>query len=355
MNMHSDFHMAQGERETSYVNNSRLQRKSLFETKQVLEKALREVCAAVHPKSLVVSDLGCSSGENTLIFISEVINAMRGLPLELQFFLNDLPGNDFNYIFQSLEQFMRSIIADHKEETLPLFYVAGLPGSYYTRLFPCQSVHLFHSSYSLHWLSQLPDGLEGNEGNIHITNTTPLSVVERYLKQFQKDVMLFLQLRNEELVLGGQMVLTFLGRKDDNVYNGSLNYLYDLLAQSLWSLVGKGLVEEDKVNSFNIYHFTGLKAVIKQSGQFDINQIKMFESNWDPYDDDLDDGVVQVNIKSGVNVARCIRAVTETLIASHFGEPVLDALFNEYACKVAEHLEWNKPKYSIIVLSLRKI
>ncbi|TVT99284.1 hypothetical protein EJB05_55359, partial [Eragrostis curvula] len=153
------------------------------------------------------------------------------------------------------------------------------------------------------------------------------------------------------------MVLTFSGRKDDNDYHGNLNHLNELLAQSLWSLVDKGLVEKDKVNSFNLPLYGAsvneVKEVIKQSRLFDINQIKLFDSNWDPYDD-LDDDVVQDNIRSGVNIARCVRAVMETLLASHFGESVLDALFNEYACKVTEHLKWHKPKHSVIVLSLKK-
>jgi hypothetical protein len=35
------------------------------------------------------------------------------------------------------------------------------------------------------------------------------------------------------------MVLTFLGRKNEDVYSGSMNYLYELLAQSLQTLVEK--------------------------------------------------------------------------------------------------------------------
>ncbi|KAL6658595.1 hypothetical protein ACP70R_004181 [Stipagrostis hirtigluma subsp. patula] len=346
MKMDIDFHMAEGERDDSYAHNSRLQRKALFETKPVLEKAMREVCAAVLRKVLVFSDLGCSLGENTLIVVSEVIHAMREFPLELQFFLNDLPGNDFNNIFHSLQQFKKSIAEDDKEEErLPHFYVAGLPGSYYTRLFPCQSVHL-------------PGGLDGNEQNIYIAKTTPLSVVKQYQEQFHKDFMLFLELRHEELVFGGQMVLTFLARKDADAYNGSLSYLFDLLAQSLSSLFEKGLVEEEKLYSFNLPIYEAsvdeVKVVIKQSQLFNINEIKLFESNWDPYDDSEND-VVQDSVQSGINVAHCIRAVVETLIASHFGESVLDALFEEYAHKVAKHLECQKTKHSLIVLSLKKI
>jgi hypothetical protein len=77
----------------------------------------------------------------------------------------------------------------------------------------------------------------------------------------------------------------------------------------------------------------------------------LFESNWDPYDDSEGD-LVPDSIQSGVNVARSLRAVTEPLFASHFGEQILDELFKRYACNVAKHLEKEKTKYSVIVMSL---
>ncbi|KAL6861731.1 hypothetical protein ACP4OV_017431 [Aristida adscensionis] len=359
MKMESDFHMVKGEGETSYVKNSRLQQKALFETKPVLEKAVRELCSSVLRQNVVVGDLGCGSGENTLIFLSVVINAMSSRPVELQFFLNDLPGNDFDHTFRSLERLKKSTTGDHgKEETLPPFYVAALPGSYYTRLFPYQSVYLFHSSYCLHWRTRLPDGVDGNGTNIYIAKTTPLSVVKLYQEQFEKDLLLFLELRHRELVFGGQMVLTFLGRKDEDVYNGELNYLYEPLAQSLQSLVEKGLVEEDKVNSFNPPFYGAsvdeVKKVVKRSGLFDITHIKLFESNWDPYDDSEDDNV-QDSIQSGLNIAKSIRAVTETLFVSQFGASILDELFREYANKISRYLERGEKKtYSVIVLTLKR-
>ncbi|CAN6164426.1 unnamed protein product [Urochloa humidicola] len=188
MRMERDFHMVKGEGENSYTTNSRLQQKALFEAKPVIEEAVRQVCSAFLRQNLVVCDLGCGSGDNTLIFLSEVINASSGHNVVgIQFFLNDLPGNDFNRVFRSVEWFKNSITAYHKGERRLPFYIAGLSGSY-SMLFPSQSVHLFHSSYSLHWHSQFPDGFDGNKRNIYIAKTTPLSVVKLYQEQFQKDL-----------------------------------------------------------------------------------------------------------------------------------------------------------------------
>jgi hypothetical protein len=66
--------------------------------------------------------------------------------------------------------------------------------------------------------------------------------VKQFQKQFHKDFSLFLKLRHEELVNGGQMVLIFLGRKNEDVYDGDLNQLFALVARSLQSLVLKVVV-----------------------------------------------------------------------------------------------------------------
>jgi anthranilate O-methyltransferase len=132
---------------------------------------------------------------------------------------------------------------DRREESLlPPYYVAGLPGSFYTRLFPDHCVHLFHSSYCLMWRSKVPDELAGgavlNEGHMYIWETTPPAVVALYRRQFQEDMSLFLRLRHRELVPGGHMVLAFLGRKKSkDVLRGEVSYTWGLLAQALQSLV----------------------------------------------------------------------------------------------------------------------
>uniref|UniRef100_A0ACD5ZKR4 Uncharacterized protein n=1 Tax=Avena sativa TaxID=4498 RepID=A0ACD5ZKR4_AVESA len=243
----SGVRMAPGNGENSYATNSRLQEKAILETRPVLSKAIEEVLSTCD-STMVVADLGCSSGPNTLLVVSEVIGAIRAYTkkaddtrgVEVQFFLNDLPGNDFNFVFRSLEYYHN--LGGGKDT--PPYYVAGLPGSYYRKLFPRRSVHLFHSSYSLMWRSKIPPELSScthlNEGNIYIGKTTPPIVIKMFQEQFQKDFELFLTLRSRELVNGGRMLLTFLGRKSEEMLmHGDVATAFEWVSISLQSLVQK--------------------------------------------------------------------------------------------------------------------
>ena len=154
----------------TYAVDCVVQKKALQKTKPVLQKAIQDLYHKLlsRPGTLVVADLGCSSGPNTLLVVDEVMTTLRDCAreeekeaedrrraMQVQFFLNDLPGNDFNLIFRSLQQ-LQDLGAEEEDEAVALpCYVAGLPGSFYTRLFPGQSVHLFHSSYSLMWRSKV--------------------------------------------------------------------------------------------------------------------------------------------------------------------------------------------------------
>ncbi|KAK3158933.1 hypothetical protein QOZ80_2AG0143560 [Eleusine coracana subsp. coracana] len=370
MKVERDLHMSRGDGETSYATNSRIQEKSILKTRPVLHKAVAAAHASLSRtagKTMVIADLGCSSGPNKFLVVSEVLAAIVAdqreaelpEPVQVQFFLNDLPGNDFNLVFQSLELF-KNTTATEKGDTLPPYYAAGLPGSYYTRLFPDHSVHLFHSSYCLMWRSKVSEdiskGIVRNEGNIYISGGTPPSAVKSYQKQFEEDFSLFLRLRHSELVSGGQMVLAFLGRKNkDARRDESVGQMWRLLSQALQSLVEQGRVEKDRLDSFNFPFYSPsvdeVKDVISQSDLFDINHTDLFELSWDPYDD-LDDDLVLDSARGGVGFAKSIRAVVEPLIMHHFGEHVLDDLFEIFTQNVVKHLQKVKTKNPVIVLSL---
>jgi hypothetical protein len=119
------------------------------------------VTAATFPSCIQVADLGCSSGPNTFLVVSEIIDTIHGMyqqmnykSPEFQVILNDLPWNDFNTAFKSLPAFYKKLNKEEMGGLGPCF-VSGLPGSFYGRLFPSKSLHFVHSSNSLHWLSQV--------------------------------------------------------------------------------------------------------------------------------------------------------------------------------------------------------
>ncbi|KAF4375502.1 hypothetical protein F8388_024161 [Cannabis sativa] len=106
------------------------------------------------------SDLGCSSGPNTLTAVSTIFDIIEASCQSLnintptfQVFLNDLPGNDFNAVFQSLSSFYEKLKKEKGDKFGPCF-ITAMPGSFYERLFPDNSIHIVHSSYSLQWLSK---------------------------------------------------------------------------------------------------------------------------------------------------------------------------------------------------------
>uniref|UniRef100_J3N7B2 Jasmonate O-methyltransferase n=1 Tax=Oryza brachyantha TaxID=4533 RepID=J3N7B2_ORYBR len=180
MKMDRDFYVIKGDGGTGYAKNSSMQRRAIGLTVPMVVKAIKELMAMDSPpQTMVIADLGCSSSENTRLLVSAAISGIcenTTNTMEVQFFLNDLPGNDFNQIFRSLEQFERVTAQNCARRGLqpPPHYIAGLPGSFYNRLFPSNSVHLFHSSFSLMWLSQVPKHIDGNmnRGNIHIGENT---------------------------------------------------------------------------------------------------------------------------------------------------------------------------------------
>ncbi|KAI3495088.1 hypothetical protein L1887_37236 [Cichorium endivia] len=318
-------------------------------------------------KCFVLADLGCGTGTNTLLFASIVIDIVIELCKEynhkapqLQVCLNDLFGNDFNSIFRLLPNFHANLEKENGE-FLGSCFVSVIPGSFYRRLFPDESLHFVHSSYAVHWLSQVPEGIENNKGNIFMAKTSPLNVFEAYKKQFHTDFINFLQLRSKEIVRGGCMVLTFLGRNSSDPTTDDCCRFFELLAQSLLCMVKEGMVEESYIHSFNLPCYAPcedeVRNAIHNDGSFSLDTFNVFQGNWDPYDTDYTN-TVDLNEQSyihGKNCAKAIRAVTEPLLTSHFGNSInIDVLFQKFEMQVAKDLAKKKSRYFNMVVSLSR-
>ncbi|XP_076948725.1 putative jasmonic acid carboxyl methyltransferase 1 [Bidens hawaiensis] len=362
-------HMNTGDGESSYASNSLLQETVIQKALPVLMHTIKGITNHdlffSGDQCFKIADLGCSSSKNTLMVASSIMDIVIDMckennrkPPKFQVCLNDLFGNDFNTLFKMLPDFYAKRKKEKGENFGPCF-VSAVPGSFYCRLFPEQSLHLVHSSYSVHWLSQVPKGLESNALNIYMAKTSPPNVFHAYGKQFKTDFTYFLQIRSEELVCEGRMVLTLVGRSVADPTSDDGCRLWELLAQSLLDMVKEGHVQESDIKSFNVPIYypceDGIRNVIQNEGSFFLESLTTFHVNWDPPDTDyinLNDS--HEDSTHGENTAKMVRAFTEPLLTSHFGESIINELFEKYKKHVAKHLINNKTRFFNFVISLTK-
>ncbi|KAL6175648.1 hypothetical protein ACLB2K_052287 [Fragaria x ananassa] len=243
---------------------------------------------------------------------------------EFQVLFNDHTSNDFNTLFESFPENRR-------------YYAAGVPGSFYSRIFPSASIHLVHSSYAIHWLSRVPKEVldrhspAWNKGRIHYLNASD-EVVRAYKAQYVKDMECFLHARAQEIVCGGLMVLTYPGRPDGSrSFQAWANLAFQVLGLCLMDLVTKGVVSEEKVDSFNmpIYSMTPLEleAAVKQNGSFSTEMMT-----------NLPDPLVDDTLSVPQLLASQLRASMGGMIKKHFGEEILDELFDLYRQKCEQDM-----------------
>ncbi|XP_057458828.1 probable jasmonic acid carboxyl methyltransferase 2 isoform X1 [Lotus japonicus] len=355
-------HMNTGVGEASYANNSTLQRKVLFEMKSILEESIKTLLHHTTFKSnLKVADLGCSSGPNSLLVVSDIMSVINTTRLGskqevpiLQVYLSDLFGNDFNGIFKLLPDFYQKI--QDRGDKAGACFINATPGNFYGRLFPNNYIDFFHSSNSLHWLSQSPEELTKgaeplNKGHIYLTIKSPKIVYKAYFEQFQRDFNLFLRSRSNELTLDGSMVLSLLGRENAAFEKGTTQDLIELV---LKDMVLEGLLEETKLDCFNmpIYIPTveEVKQIIEAEGSFTLQTLKTIQISLDghlPHDMDT-------KIK-GELISKTLRSVVEPLYSAAFGKGIMDELFSRFAHKISQAIEFEKLHYTTLIMSMTKV
>ncbi|XP_019435415.1 PREDICTED: salicylate carboxymethyltransferase-like [Lupinus angustifolius] len=355
-------------RDSKIVCECVIKQKVISLTKHIREEAIIRVYNSIHPRCLSIAELGCSSGPNAFIVVSEIIKIVENLCKEMnhkspeyKVFMNDLPENDFNNIFKSSSTFEEKLSNEMKSQIGPCYFYAA-PTSFYGRIFPNQTLHFIHSSSSLHWLSKVPEGIEKNKGNIYISNTSPLNVLKAYYEQFQKDFSLFLKCRAEELVEQGQMFLTLLGRRSEHQSTKECCYIWELMAKALNDMVLEGKIKEKEIDTFNIPYYTPSPSEVKlevlKEGSFTINLLEVSEVNLNAYDTwntlEYESQSCESFNDGAYNVAQCIRAGTEPLLVSHFGEAIIEEVFSRYQEILNDHMSNEKIVFIYVTILLTR-
>ncbi|RCV16164.1 hypothetical protein SETIT_3G115900v2 [Setaria italica] len=328
----------------SYANNSDFQQGIASATR----KARRDMAAALYralgrPATLAIADLGCATGPNALLMVSDAVEAVLAenskgggeAPPQLHVFLNDLPANDFNAVFRLLPS---SPLASAG------CLVSAWPGSFYGRLFPDASLDYVVSSSSLHFLSKAPSMATEhlNRGRVFVSASGPAVALEAYRAQFHADFLAFLGCRAAETRPRGLLLLTFVARRGARPTAHDC-YLWDLLADALMDMAAAGLVDEDRVHSFNAPYYApcpdDLARVVAKEGSFAVRTMQLFDITRRrlfrptaslPASNKLRDDDEELPQWMAGETAGTVRAVVEPMLRTHFGWAAMDGLFCRY-------------------------
>ncbi|KAA8529781.1 hypothetical protein F0562_034119 [Nyssa sinensis] len=329
------FPMNGGDGTYSYTKNSVYQKAASDVAKEMIDEAITEKLEikilTATSNTLRIADLGCAVGPNTFMTMQNVLQAIERkyqnqaltskMP-EFQVFFNDHAANDFNTLFASLPP-------DRQ------YFAAGVPGSFYDRLFPESSLHLVHSSHALQWLSKVPEGLLDKNSpawnNRRIFYTTASNeVFNAYEAQFIKDMEVFLKARAEEIVVGGLMVL-ILPALPDGIHHSQLpvGLLFDFLASSLRDMVNEGLMNEAQLDSFNLPVYAPspkeMALQVERNGCFSVERMELTDPT-SKIDGPVDARKLIMHLRAGM----------EGVFSKHFGHEIVAEMFERSLGKSAK-------------------
>ncbi|KAJ4710101.1 S-adenosylmethionine-dependent methyltransferase, partial [Melia azedarach] len=325
-----------GNGEYSYSRNSHYQKQSADYAKDKIGEVIaatldvKSLCSASN--TFTLADLGCSVGPNTLFAMQNLIESIKykyqnqcsSSPMpQFQVFFNDQASNDFNTLFISLPK-------DRQ------YFAAGVPGSFYGRLFPESSIHFAYSATSIHWLSKVPEELRQrdspawNKGRIHYTSASD-EVIKAYKSQFAEDMENFLTARAKEIVSGGMIAIIVPSITDGVPFcQTATGLMFNCMASCLMDMVKLGMITEEEVDSFNLPLYgpspAEMKELIECHGSFSIEKIQ--SSKFSSINED------QNNIPLWM---AHIRAVMEGGFARQFGSQIVDEMFRRFTEKIIEH------------------
>ncbi|KAJ7975188.1 S-adenosylmethionine-dependent methyltransferase [Quillaja saponaria] len=290
--------MNSGDGYCSYSKNSSIQKDAIFSAKELITQTIVEKLDIKNFSFNIfrIADLGCSVGPNTFFAVQNIMEAVKSKQ----------------------------------------YYAAGVPGSFYNKLFPNSLLHIIHSSYSIHWISKVPTEVVSksssawNKGKIHYSSA-PDAVTKAYAAQYQKDMDRFLCYRAQEIVQGGLLVLIAPARPNGTSHSQTaLNMCFDALGSCLLDMVNKGVVDEEKLDSFNIPIYVmsleELAEAVDRNGYFTIEEIR----------EQLPQSAKSDVILPWTTVSLLCRATLEDPVKAHFGGEIVEELFDLYMKKLEE-------------------
>ncbi|KAL5701212.1 tyramine N-methyltransferase [Ranunculus cassubicifolius] len=350
--LHKILSMQGGDGDDSYAKNSDAPALAINLSKPLLIEAIHLMTLLQDEECLRIADLGCATGNNTLSLVELVVENLKeryckelGTEPEFEVFFSDLPSNDFNSLFRSLPP-----LNDSKKAQ---YYAAGVPGSFYHRLFPKGKLHLAVSLSALQWLSHLPEdvldkkSLAWNEGRVWIDGAKT-QVVEAYAKLAEEDLNAFLQCRKVEMARGGMLFILMAGRPrlscSENQLDGADTRAKHPFTSSMdlaWEdLLNEGLIDRGTRDTFNIpVYMRSVSEVEKAFEKCPGFEIKRLEYHRIPeHSKEKQEEWIKDPVSYGKAKANMVRATLNPIVEAHLGPNLSHELFKRFEMRVSNDL-----------------
>lgn len=346
-----------GNGECSYDRMSVVQATALSSQQPALSEAVTLMSLPSAPSPLRIADFGSATGRNAFAYVDFLITRIReeykarGIPMpEVQAFFNDLPKNDFNTMFELLPPVKE--MADEAAKPGALvreYFAAGVPGSFYGRLFPQNSLHFAICMHCLHWISQIPPEVTDPESELYNRGTCWIiggkpAVARAFAEQSKADMRKFLQSRAVELSPGGILQCYLSGRTDladptnQTIPERRHRFLAGPDFENVWEdLIAEDIITAETRDTFNlpcyVPHLEEVRESIEAVGGFQIVRLELLEQ-LDLYPDDARMSMLQDPAKCAKFYSSWIRALVEPLMAVHMGAKCTDEWFVRFERRI---------------------
>ncbi|PKI65591.1 hypothetical protein CRG98_013984 [Punica granatum] len=378
--LHRFLCMQGGNHDGSYAKNSEAPASAITLCKPILLAAIRSMRLFAredegsHSCSIRVVDLGCATGYNTLATVGMVVESLReryigelGFEPEFEAFFSDLPSNDFNSLFRSLSGM------DSNEKKPRRYFVAGVPGTFYRRLFPGGKLHVAVSLSALHWLSQIPGEVldkgsrTWNKGRAWIDGAKE-EVVEAYSRQSEEDLDNFLKCRKEEIAEGGILFMLMGGRPNSQEPGNQLGdaesrakHPFATSMDQAWQdLLNEGLIDEETRDGFNIPAYMRSMEEVERAmlkcGGFEIQKME-YKRIREHSDQKKREELITDPVSHGRAKANLVRATLGPIVEAHIGPHLSEELFQRFERRVSSDVSLLRKTcfYGVIIVcAIRK-
>ncbi|XP_010512124.1 PREDICTED: probable S-adenosylmethionine-dependent methyltransferase At5g38100 [Camelina sativa] len=329
-----DWIMIGGDGPESYNQQSSYQRALLEAAKDKMTEAISaNLSLDLISNRFNVADFGCASGPNTFVAVQNIIDAVEEKyqretgqnpvdNIEFQVLFNDFTLNDFNTLFKTLPPGRR-------------YYSAGVPGSFFDRVLPKESFHIGVMSYAFHFTSKIPKGIMDRDSplwnkDMQCTGFNQ-AVKKAYLDQYSIDTKKLLDVRAEELVPGGLMLLLGSCLRDGvKMSETPKGTVMDFIGESLSDLAKQGVTEQEKVDTFrtSIYFAEQgeIRQIIEENGKFTIQAFEDIIHSENEFP--LDPKILAISFK----------AFYGAFITAHFGTEIMRKAFELVEVKAREQM-----------------